>query len=60
MNKLKQKKIVKYLAIIAMISLIVTLIFMVEKVHHDGEKQWQTAEAKTYKPTDKEEIYVVA
>lgn len=60
MNKLKTKKIFKYLAIIAVISLIVTLMFMVEKIHYDVKKQWQTAEAKTYKPTDKEEIYVVA
>ena len=56
MKKLKAEDILMYIAIITLIS----LIFVVQIAHHDIETKWATAEAKTYKPTDNEAIYVVA
>lgn len=56
MKKLKAEDILMYIAIITLIS----LIFVVQIAHHDIETKWETAEAKTYKPTDNEAIYIVA
>lgn len=56
MKKLKAEDIFMYIAIITLIA----LIFVVQIAHHDIETKWATADAKTYKPTDNEAIYVVA
>lgn len=56
MKKLKAEGIFMYIPIIALIS----LIFVGAIALHDTETKWQTAEEKTYKPTDNEAIYVVA
>lgn len=55
-KKLKAEDIFMTIAIIILIA----LIFVVQIAHHDIETKWATAEAKTYKPTDNEAIYVVA